>query len=73
MFSILAQNWRRGWQNFEKKTGEALAETVVSLEILSPSEPILEPKLKTWSRQIMFYVKYPEAMEILKMLETFEK
>ena len=30
MFSILAQNWRRGWQNFEKKTGEALAETVFS-------------------------------------------
>ena len=26
MFSILAQNWRQGWQNFENKTGEALAE-----------------------------------------------
>ena len=30
MFSIMAQNRRRGWQNFEKKTGEALAETVFS-------------------------------------------
>ena len=30
MLSIMAQNRRRGWQNFEKKTGEALAETVFS-------------------------------------------
>ena len=30
MFSIMAPNRRRGWQNFEKKTGEALAETVFS-------------------------------------------
>ena len=31
MFSIMAQNRRRGWQNFEReKTGEALAETVFS-------------------------------------------
>ena len=29
MFSIFAQNRRRGWQNFEKKTGDALAKRVL--------------------------------------------
>ena len=46
MFSIMAQIRRRGWQNFEKKTGEVLAETVFSLEILSLSEPILRAKIE---------------------------
>ena len=32
----MAQNRRRGWQNFKKKTGEVLEETVFVLEILSP-------------------------------------
>ena len=49
MFSILAQNRRRGWQNLRKKTGEALNFVILGADF--------EPKLKTWSRQIMFYIK----------------
>ena len=71
MFSILAQNWRRGWQNFEKKTGEALAETVFFSKFCLPRSRFWKPKLKTLSRQIMFYVIHPEPMKILGNFEHF--
>ena len=29
MFSIMAHNQQRGWQNSEKITGEAIAETII--------------------------------------------
>ena len=31
MFSVLAQNRRQGWKNFEKKTGEASSSPEVSI------------------------------------------
>ena len=41
MFSILAQNRWRGWQNFEEKNWRGVSRDSFFLEILSPSEPIL--------------------------------
>ena len=73
MFSIMAQNQGRGWQNFEKKTGEALAETAFFSKFCPPRSRFWEPKLKTWSRQIMFYVIYPKPMEILGKFENCGK
>ena len=50
---------------FREKTGEALAETVFLLKFCHPRSRFWGPKLKTWSCQIMFYVIYLKAMEIL--------
>ena len=41
MFSILAQDRRWGWQNFEKKTVSANASPGFFFKILPPSSPIL--------------------------------
>ena len=57
MFSILAQNRRRGWQNFEKKTASASASPVFFSQNFVTLVADFGPKLKTWSRQIMFYTK----------------
>ena len=71
MFAIMAQNRRQGWQNFEKKTGEALAETVFFLKILSPSEPILRAKIENMisSDYVLCYI--PRALETLEKNENF--
>ena len=71
MFSILAQNRRRGWQNFEKKNWRGASRDSFFLEILSPLEPILRTKIKNMISPD--YVLYPEPMEILGKIENFGK
>ena len=69
----MAQNRRRGWQNFEKKTGEALAETVF-FEILSPSEPILRAKIENMISPdyvLCYIVRFLESFENLETKAIF--
>ena len=58
-----------GGKILKKKTGEALAETVFFSKFCHPRSRFWEPKLKTWSRQIMFYVIYPELWKLLKKMK----
>ena len=39
------------------------------LEFCHPRSRFWEPKLKTWFRQIMFYVIYPELWKLLKKMK----
>ena len=54
----------KGDKNFDKKTGEALAETVF-LEILSPLEPVLRAIIENMilPNYVLRYI--PRALEIL--------
>ena len=61
------------WRDHVFNFGPKLATRVT--KICHHRSRFWEPKLKTWSRQIVFYVKYPEPMKILgkfKILENFE-
>ena len=71
MFSILAQNWRRGWQNFEEKNWRGVSRDSFFLKILSPSEPILRAKIENMisSDYVLCYI--PRALETLKKNENF--
>ena len=60
MFSILAQNRRQGWQNFERKNWRGVSRDSFFSKFCHPRSRFWEPKFKTWSRQIMFYVIYPD-------------
>ena len=60
MFSIMAQNRRRGWQNFEKKNWRGASRDSFFSKFCHPRSRFWEPKFKTWSRQILFYVIYPD-------------
>ena len=53
MFSIMAHNRRRGWQNLEKKIA---FETVDFQNFVTLGADF---KGHNWSRLIMFYVIYP--------------
>ena len=71
MFSILAHNRRQGWQNFERITGETKAETV----ILSSSEPIKRPQLKTFKHDLarLCFMLFPLSFVFGKMFGKFWK
>ena len=56
----MAQNRRRGWQNFEKKNWRGVSRDSFFSKFCHPRSRFWEPKFKTWSRQIMFYVIYPD-------------
>ena len=66
MFSILAQNQWRGWQNFEEKNWRGVSRDSFFLKILSPSEPILKAKIENMilSDYVLCYI--PRVLEIFR-------
>ena len=65
------------WQDHVFNYGPKLATRVTKFrekklaKLCHPRSRFWEPKLKTWSRQIMFYVIYPELWKLLIKNENF--
>ena len=78
MFSIMAQNWQRGWQNFRKKTRESLAETVFSWNFVTLGADFEGHNWKHDLARLCFMLYTPSygnsqlKMEIFEFFENFE-
>ena len=62
----MAQIWRRGGQNFANKNWRGVSWDSFFSKFCHSRSRFWEPWLKTWSRQIMFYVIYPKLWRFSK-------